>query len=94
MLLNPAVLPKNGRIKIMKYCERCIESVYNTAGSVIKEYYKILMTSSDVDGVEEASLYHNVPLLLTEYTRILYRALTVKGPRHETAWVFFVRRFE
>lgn len=54
--LNPAVLPKNGRIKIMKYCERCIESVYNTAGSVIKEYYKILMTSSDVDGVEEASL--------------------------------------
>lgn len=78
--LNPAVLPKNGRIKIMKYCERCIESVYNTAGSVIKEYYKILMTSSDVDGVEEASLYHNVPLLLTEYTRILYRASRSKDP--------------
>lgn len=72
--LDPQKLVYNNRHKIVQYCERCIELTYNIAGEDIEECYERLMEPVDMDGVEEASLYHNVPQLLTEYARILWRA--------------------
>lgn len=78
--LDPSKLPYNGRGKIMKYCERCIEAVYDSAGSIIEKYYENIMANDDIDGIEEACLYHNVPLLLSEYTRILHRSKRSSDP--------------
>lgn len=78
--LDPQKLAYNNRHKILQYCERCIEVTHTIAGKDIEECYEILMRPADLDGIEEASLYHNVPQLLNEYARILWRAQNSNDP--------------
>lgn len=78
--LDPQKLPYNNRHKIMQYCERCIVATHEMFGSTIDALYEKLVTPADIDGVEEASLYHNVPQLLTEYARLLWRAGRSRDP--------------